>query len=341
MSKGLQELIDKFESKKEFREVKLKTRQSFREDQAALERRLSKYRPKSIHAKDMSNGDTNAHRENGIEVEKGDGIESKLESIVMDIREEKSKVADGDSETDSGLHEEEKVEINDDVEVNGSVTNGDSKSNGVDTQKEHVPNGRSHSVSSSNGTVESEQMPIKTETKLSNENISNGRVHHAEVDGLVNRPRVSVLSRSAVTPEPKHKSLRGIYQKNPKLTPLSTDHLDNVSLTGVRPSSLTHGHKTDTQRVAVPPVPSAEVTSLPSDGNVSEFSVEHMVTFFRHLRVPEETVYRLHKCKVDGKRFSVFSDKELTELKMNNPIIRYFRDRTAQRPKRRVQKFML
>lgn len=83
------------------------------------------------------------------------------------------------------------------------------------------------------------------------------------------------------------------------------------------------------------------MTSIPADGNLGEFSVEQMVTMFRHLRLPEELVYRLNKCKVDGKRFSVFTDTELSDLGMNNPIIRYFRDRTAQKHKKKQAKFML
>lgn len=92
---------------------------------------------------------------------------------------------------------------------------------------------------------------------------------------------------------------------------------------------------------SVPPIPAAEVTSIPADGNLSAFNIEQMVTVFRLLRLPEERVYKLCKCKVDGKRFALFTDAELMDLGMNNPIIRYFRDRTARRFKKKHPKFML
>jgi hypothetical protein len=41
---------------------------------------------------------------------------------------------------------------------------------------------------------------------------------------------------AAMTPEPRIKSFKGIYQKNPKLTAASTEHLDNISLKGFKPS---------------------------------------------------------------------------------------------------------
>lgn len=93
--------------------------------------------------------------------------------------------------------------------------------------------------------------------------------------------------------------------------------------------------------ISVPKVPGAEVTSIPADGNLSGFSVDQMVTVFRLLRIPEEIVYRFSKCNVDGKRFSVFTDSEMKDLGINNPIIRYFRDRTAKTQKRKSAKFML
>lgn len=83
------------------------------------------------------------------------------------------------------------------------------------------------------------------------------------------------------------------------------------------------------------------MTSLPADGNLLPFSVAQMVTIFRLLHLPGELIYRLSKSKVDGRRFARFSDQELEDLGMNNPIIRYFRDRSVQKPSRRKKLFAL
>lgn len=90
-----------------------------------------------------------------------------------------------------------------------------------------------------------------------------------------------------------------------------------------------------------PIVPSAEVTSIPADGNLLQFNVAQMVTVFRLLNVPGELIYKLFKCEVDGRKFATISDQELDDLGMNNPIIRYFRDRTALRPKKRKKLFFV
>jgi len=91
----------------------------------------------------------------------------------------------------------------------------------------------------------------------------------------------------------------------------------------------------------VPTIPGAEVTSLPKDGNLCAFSVLEMVTIFRMLQLPDELICRLSACKVDGKRFAMFSDKELDEMRMGNPIIKYFRDRSAASRKKRKNLFIL
>lgn len=126
--------------------------------------------------------------------------------------------------------------------------------------------------------------------------------------------------------------MRGFWVSRCKVTKLVSDHVNDVKW---------YLYHLFIKINVVPVIPGAEVTSIPADGNLGEFSVEQMVTMFRHLRLPEELVYRLNKCKVDGKRFSVFTDTELSDLGMNNPIIRYFRDRTAQKHKKKPAKFML
>ena len=89
-----------------------------------------------------------------------------------------------------------------------------------------------------------------------------------------------------------------------------------------------------------PLLPAATVTDIPKDGNLRHFSEQQMVTIFRLLNVREDTVHRLFNNKIDGKRFSMFTDKDLQTLGILNPIIRYFRDRSNPPPKK-LQKFML
>ena len=82
MPGDLEESIKKFETKKEFVAVKLKTRQSFREDQVALERRLSKYREKP--ARKMSDGTPEARTNCHVNGHSEDfGCEGEINSKLM------------------------------------------------------------------------------------------------------------------------------------------------------------------------------------------------------------------------------------------------------------------
>ena len=89
-----------------------------------------------------------------------------------------------------------------------------------------------------------------------------------------------------------------------------------------------------------PLLPAADVSGLPKDGSLRDFSVPQMVTIFRLLNVREEIVHRLYDNKIDGKRFSKFTDKDLKTLGILNPVVCYFRDRSVQ-PSKRSPKFML
>lgn len=372
MDKSIEELINKFENKKEFRAVKLRTRESFREDQAALESRLSR-RIKPRQDNGMLNGDSKTGAANGLadnaegnvhldglaENAEVNGSLSRLESIVLDIEREK---------------EDEKVRKNSvdkfvvlDLEQKRSRISSLDNNVFLDEDRNHVSNGFGQGVAETslinkrngsahipngheNGVNENTQNNVQWVSGQSGELVSpvladpalqtifkTGNENTAGPSTLITRPKITAQARAAMTPEPRLKSLKGIYQKNPKLTSSSTEHLDNLSLKGFRPQ----GQKIEYNQVSVPPVPSAEVTSLPADGNLSTFSPEHMVTVFRLLNIPEERVYKLHKYKVDGKRFALFSDAELEDMGMNNPIVRYFRDRSGQRLRKKPPKFML
>lgn len=71
-----------------------------------------------------------------------------------------------------------------------------------------------------------------------------------------------------------------------------------------------------------------------------DFSVQQMVTIFRLLNVREEVVHRLSNNNIDGKKFSMFTDKDLKTLGILNPIVCYFRDRSVP-PVKKPPKFML
>ena len=89
-----------------------------------------------------------------------------------------------------------------------------------------------------------------------------------------------------------------------------------------------------------PLLPAAEITEIPKDGNLRHFSVQQMVTIFRLLNVREDIVHRLFNSNIDGKRFSLFTDKDLKTLGVLNPIVTYFRDRSIASAKKPPQ-FML
>ncbi|KAK3089131.1 hypothetical protein FSP39_001077, partial [Pinctada imbricata] len=70
--------------------------------------------------------------------------------------------------------------------------------------------------------------------------------------------------------------------------------------------------------------------SIPRDGNIQHFTVDELATFFRHLRIQENTVQKLKHKQLDGRRFGKLKDRTLEELGMKNPIIMYFRDRSSK-----------
>lgn len=67
---------------------------------------------------------------------------------------------------------------------------------------------------------------------------------------------------------------------------------------------------------------------IPKDGNLQNFDVDEMAMFFRYMRINEETVQRLHRKELDGRKFGKLKDKTLEDLQIKNPIILHFRDRS-------------
>ncbi|WAR24651.1 hypothetical protein MAR_038320 [Mya arenaria] len=360
----VEDSIHKFEQKKEFHEVKLKTRQSFREDQVALERRLSKYRvkPKGIMSAENADGRTNGHGSGHRtpDSEKADttgvdGLQSQLESIVIDISDEKRDERSRNSSIniDSEINGDHIYAVENDELVRNEAKTEGVPQNGLEnkgytdsrTDVRLTANGSDNDIGHTlsprvNGhTGQPNGYPNGPYTKTAV--VSNGGKHltqnghpAASHSTLIMRPKVNGHPRTSMTPEPRLK-LAGIYQKNPKLTGASTEHLDTISLRGSKSGKVIVDYGLLT------PIPAAEVTSLPADGNLCGQNVREMVTIFRLLHVPDPVVCRLSACKVDGKRFSLFSDKELAELGMGNPVIKYFRDRSSNIKKKRKNLFIL
>ncbi|KAJ8306095.1 hypothetical protein KUTeg_016640 [Tegillarca granosa] len=81
-------------------------------------------------------------------------------------------------------------------------------------------------------------------------------------------------------------------------------------------------------------IPENEIT-IPSDGNIQEFSVDEMVTFFKHIGVEDRIVNHLQRKELDGKRFSKLRDSDLETIGIKNPIIMHFRDKSNKGKKQR------
>ncbi|KAL8581613.1 hypothetical protein ACOMHN_049170 [Nucella lapillus] len=75
-------------------------------------------------------------------------------------------------------------------------------------------------------------------------------------------------------------------------------------------------------------IPEVEI-AIPNDGCLASFSADAMAGFFRHLRLDDRLVTHLHRNGLDGRRFGRLKDTDLDNLRLNNPVIVYFRDRTA------------
>ena len=86
-------------------------------------------------------------------------------------------------------------------------------------------------------------------------------------------------------------------------------------------------------------IPEEDIT-IPSDGNLASFSADAMATFLRSLRLEERLVGHLHRNGLDGRRFGRLKDADIDNLQLRNPVLLYFRDRTApavtKKPKQRL-----
>ncbi|KAJ8298878.1 hypothetical protein KUTeg_023437 [Tegillarca granosa] len=70
--------------------------------------------------------------------------------------------------------------------------------------------------------------------------------------------------------------------------------------------------------------------TIPADGNLLSFSIDDMAAFFRAMSVDELIVQRLHRKKMDGKRFSRLKDTVMEDIGIKHPIICYFRDKSKK-----------
>lgn len=265
----MEQSIQNFENKKEFREVKLSTKKSFREDQAALDARLSKYRNMSDRKKsetdtdDLEDSNEHVHGQ-AVDSEKDILLDSGyeeiarsnagLDNIVLDLSDEaddkertsstddhvgNESVKKCDNETVNAVNNEEnksdlvtkQVCSDEKVTQNGDVNGSDSQqTNGSHKLQTTSQNGGNISNSRGNNS-----------DHIGNVSVPNGHIsHHTEHSSVLSGSKIqsnghAVNGHRPITPEPKIKMLRGIYQKNPKLNAGSTDHLDTISLRSFRP----------------------------------------------------------------------------------------------------------
>jgi len=71
-----------------------------------------------------------------------------------------------------------------------------------------------------------------------------------------------------------------------------------------------------------------ESLELPSDGNVSGFTVEQLQQLMQQLRIPASTLSEWNRLKVDGRTFAEMSDDQLAKYNVDLPLVTYFRDRS-------------
>lgn len=196
----VQESIKNFENKKEFVQVKLQTRHSFREDQAALNRRLSRRKSDKM----QNNGGENEHDgKNSV-----DAVAAKLESIELDLNDENDKNMKTSSDVNKAGHVNNGY-VGESPDINASRVEKDI-SHKTETERTGMVNGtgkcsgnETHETAAISATGDKKQMP-------------NGHM------------------RGSMTPEPRLKVKGRLYEKNDKLTASSSNHLDRISLKGAK-----------------------------------------------------------------------------------------------------------
>lgn len=84
-------------------------------------------------------------------------------------------------------------------------------------------------------------------------------------------------------------------------------------------------------------IPEEEI-SIPNDANISTFTKDQIANFFRCIKVDPRIISHLHRKNVDGKRFSRLKDSELENIGLNNPVVMFFRDKSAPKSKKKSSK---
>lgn len=336
MDKSLKESIDKFNRKHEFCKVKLKTRQSFK-DQAAIEQSLSKY-----NFGRCTEMDTNE------QIKYMYGIENKTLAVLNNQSQLDSTVSDIDIENDY-LHIRNDSDIID-LDSDNEEMKTQSNEMGYIKSVQSIIMNENLILNSAETDSDGSAQPDSCDVQLT----ANGNQQNIQAPAyLLSTPVLNGFERTCLTSEPRMKLAKGIYHKNPKLTPGSTDHLDSIYVRSARQrqqqrqripidySPFDVSSVPAAEVTPVPPVPAAEAISIPDDGNLCAFSEEEMVTILSLLQLPSGLVYKFSTSKINGEKFSRLSDKKLNDLGINNPIIKYFRDRSAQKPKKNSSVFML
>ncbi|XP_014777930.1 uncharacterized protein LOC106874650 [Octopus bimaculoides] len=78
------------------------------------------------------------------------------------------------------------------------------------------------------------------------------------------------------------------------------------------------------------PEPNLEI---PRDGSLLSFPTKDIVTILICLNIDPGVINRVNKMRLNGKKLSALSNEDLKELGIDNPIIKYFRDRTKLKSK--------
>ncbi|GAB1608576.1 hypothetical protein Ahia01_001141800 [Argonauta hians] len=92
--------------------------------------------------------------------------------------------------------------------------------------------------------------------------------------------------------------------------------------------------KTKLQRHLVSSCCSPESTlQIPRDGSLLSFSTKDIVSIMVCLNLEPTTIHHINDLHLNGKKLSALTDNELKELGIDNPVIRYFRDRSKVKQK--------
>ncbi|XP_046547607.1 uncharacterized protein LOC124257553 isoform X1 [Haliotis rubra] len=183
-----------------------------------------------------------------------------------------------------------------------------------------------------------------TSSGRSSEGASGRRDHRFKADENENLDRTSIGSGASASSSERGISLSGGRQ----LTEESlTDRYSGISTNGSAPrippkdSIITGKMKKPAPSVPsivtspVDSIPEEDIT-IPNDGCLHNFTADEMATFFRYMRVEDRLINHMHRKGLDGKKFSRLKESEMDGLGLNNPIIRYFKEKSVKRTKGRM-----